>query len=241
MTTSRRDLATIDAELAAEAAKISQQVGQPEARKITIDVNGNFIAPGGLNLGNEIQVCVVDFCSANDYYTAAYDPNNPAPPVCFARGRELADMQPEESSPEPQSDNCKDCPHNQWGSRGNGKACKNTRSLAVVLMDEFNPEDIENAEMYLLAVPPTGLKSFDAAALQASRMFNGPPIKAIMTVRAVKQANYTTMQFASPEANPHYADMLELRDDAFDLISRLPDLSNYKPTPQRRPTQPRGR
>lgn len=230
MNTPRQDLATIEAQLAQEAAKVSAQVGQPEARKIAIDRSGNFIAPGGLNLGAEIEVCVIDFCSANDLYTAAYDPNKPAPPVCFARGREIADMYPEETSPEPQAETCAVCPHNQFGSRGNGKACKNTRNLAVVLMNEFDEDSPEDTPMYLLSVPPTGLKSFDAAALQAARLLNGPPIKGVFTIRAVSGGTYTTLQFSTPQPNPFFADMFALRDKAEEIIGRLPDLTHYVPT-----------
>lgn len=237
MSTQRQDLATIEAQLEAEAAKVSAQVGQPDARKIALDRSGNFIAPGGVNLGTEIEVVVVDFCSANDYYTAAYDANNPKPPVCFARGREIADMYPEEASPEPQSENCAVCPHNQFGSRGNGKACKNTRSLVVALVNEIDDEDPDETPLYLLSVPPTGLKSFDAAALQAVRILNGPPIKAVYTVRAVSGGTYTTMQFSTPAPNPYLAAVFPLRDKAEELLSRLPDLTNYVPT--RQPNQVR--
>lgn len=228
----RQDLATIEAQLAAEAAKVSEQVGQPEARKIALDRSGNFIAPGGVNLGTEIEVCIIDFCSANDYYTSVFNPDKPVPPVCFARGRELADMYPEDSSPEKQSETCAECPHNQFGSRGNGKACKNTRALAVVLTSEIDVDEPEETPIYLLSVPPTGLKSFDAAALQAARVLNGPPIKALFRVRAVSAGTYTTMQFSAPAPNPHYAELFQLRDKAEDIIGRLPDLSNYVPTRQ---------
>lgn len=230
MNTPRQDLATIEAQLAQEAAKVSQQVGQPEARKIALDRSGNFIAPGGVNLGTEIEVAILDFCSANDYYTAAYDPNKPAPPVCFARGREIADMIPEEISPERQAENCAVCPHNQFGSRGNGKACKNTRNLAVILMNEFDPDEPEEATIYLISVPPTGLKSFDAAALQAARILNGPPIKGVFTIRSVSGGTYTTLQFSTPQPNPYLVEMFPLRDAAEEIIGRLPDLTHYVPT-----------
>ena len=233
MSQPRRDLATIDQELAARAAEVSKQVGQPDSKKISVDRNGNFTGAGGLNLGNEITVCVVDFCSANDYYTAAYDPNNPKPPVCFARGRDIADMYPEETAPEPQSELCASCPHNHFGSRGNGKACKNTRNLAVVFADELEGlGEGEVPELHLLSVPPTALKSFDAFALQTARLMNGPPIKALVTIKVVQQGNFNTLQFTTPEPNPHYADVYPLMDAAEGIIGRLPDLTNYVPTRQ---------
>lgn len=242
MNTKRQDLKTIDETLAQEAANVSKYVGQPSTKKISLDRDGNFVAPGGLALGNEIAVCIVDFCSANDYYTAAYDANNPAPPVCFARGREIEDMIPEESAPEPQNAQCGIpnrpgcCPQNEWGSGGgNRKNCKNTRNLAVVLADDLDL-DVEKPELYLMSVPPSALSSFDAMVVQCARMFNSGPIKAIVTVKAIQQGTYTTLQFSMPEINPHYAELFELREAALPIIENLPNLANYRPTPA-----PRGR
>lgn len=224
----RQDLATLDEELAQQAAEIQRQVGQPESKKIAPDRNGNFIAAGGINLGSEIQIAVVDFCSANDFYVDPYDANNPKPPVCFARGYDLADMIPEDVSPEKQSKDCAGCPHNQFGSRGNGKACKNTRLVACVLANELDDPDME-PDLHLLSVPPTALKSFDAAMLQASRMFNATRLKVLLTVSIVAQGQYNTLQFSMPESNTHYGRLAGMRDAAQSLLGRLPDLTNYKP------------
>ena len=239
MNAKRQDLATIDAQLAQEAADVSKYVSQPSTKKISVNKDGNFVAPGDLVLGTEIRVCVVDFCTAHDYYTAGYDPNNPAPPVCFARGREIADMVPEESAPEPQNDHCGVpnkpgcCPQNEWGSGGtNRKACKNMRNLAVVLADDLDL-DVEEPTLYLLSVPPSAIQSFDAAVIQCARMFNSGPIKAIITVKVVTKGTYTTLQFGMPEANPDYVRLFELREKAEPIIENLPNMANYKPTPKR--------
>ncbi len=235
MTTKRQDLATIEAQLEAEAANVSKFVSQPSTKKISLDRDGNFVAPGGLVLGTEIRICVIDFCTAHDFYTASYDPANPAPPVCFARGREIADLYPEESAPEPQSETCATCPQNEWGSGGgNRKACKNTRNLGVVLADDLDLESDEDPDLYLLSVPPSAIKSFDAAVIQCARMFNSGPIKAILTVKATVVNNqYTTLQFMMPEANPDYVRLFELREAVEPIIENLPNMANYKPTPKR--------
>lgn len=231
----RQDLATIEAELAAEAARTAEYVGQPDVKKITVDRDGNFVAAGGEKLGSEITVCVVDYCSANDYYTSQWDPNNPKPPVCFARGRVIAEMVPEEEAPEKQSEACAPCPHNQFGSRGNGKACKNTRNLAVVLAEDIEKlADGDRPDMHLISVSPTALTSFDAMVKQCARLYNGPPIKALVTLKAVSKGTYTTLQFGDTEPNPYFAEVFPLRDAAVDIIGRTPNLDNYVPTPKAR-------
>jgi hypothetical protein len=231
----RQDLATIEAELAAEAARVSDYVGQPDVKKITVDRDGNFVAAGGEKLGNEIHGCIVDFCSANDYYTSAWDPNNPKPPVCFARGRVIADMVPEETSPEPQAESCAVCPHNVFGSRGNGKACKNTRNLAFVLAEDLERlQEGEVPDLHLISVSPTALASFDAMVKQCARLYSGPPIKAIVSIKAVSKGTYTALQFGNTEPNPYFVEVFPLRDAALDIIGKLPNLDNYVPTKGRR-------
>lgn len=231
----KTDLATIEKQLAEEAGTVRGMIGAPEGRKIYIhDETGNFTAPGGLNLGNELRVIVVDFCTAHRYYPEAFNRNAIKPPVCFAFGDVIAEMAPEEEAPEKQADLCKDCWANEWKSAGiagsNAKACKNTRELAIVLADDLEDEELE-AEMFSLTVSPSSIASFDSMINVALRLFNGPPIKAIVTIRAVKVANYWTIQFSAPEPNPYLARVFDLRGaESEALIARIPDLSNYTPT-----------
>lgn len=228
----KTDLAKLDAELAEKAKKLKEQLGGPDTKKITIDQQGNFIAPGGANLGNELNICVVDFCSKNTYYDRPFVPGNPAAPACIAIGREIADMYPEDDSPVKQNDTCKGCPQNEWGSSGtgNGKACKNTRELAITIVDDLEDEDAE-PELMLLSLSPTSIKGFDAAAMQAFRLYNGPPIKAVFTITTEQPAgaNYYVIVWGQPEPNPYLTRVFPYMDQAEDLMSRLPDLSTYEP------------
>lgn len=227
----KTDLAAIEAQLAEKAATLKQQIAPPQGRKVSIDRDGNLVLPGDYNLGPEAKFVVVDFCSANKYYPGAYDPQNVVPPVCFAFGDVIAEMRPEDEAPEPQSDLCKSCDHNQWGSSGRGKACKNTRELAVVLAEELDDPDNE-PELYHLSVSPSSIKYFDAFVSKADALYNGHPIKAIVTVQVKPKANFFEVHFVAPEPNPHLARVFPLMEQAPDLIARTPDLTNYKPTRQ---------
>jgi len=235
-TTKSQQLSIIEKQLEQEANALSNQIGSSESKRITIDGQlGEFVTPEGLALGSEIEFIVIDFLSANRYYTAAYDPNNLAPPVCFAFGKNLADMVPSEASPERQHENCKLCPWNQFGSRGAGKACKNTRELAVLLVGDPEDLDVANDPLYTISVPPTSLKSFDQIATFCKATFNGPPIKAVIKAKVNKVGVYSNIMFTGAEAFPLYADAMARREEAYELISKEPDVSriNERPKPNR--------
>ncbi len=227
----RTDLSAVDQALSNEALNIRNTIASGGAPKISISRAGQFTGPDGLDMGTEIRGVVVDYISANRYYPHVFDAANPLPPVCFSFGKNLNEMAPDELAPEPQADACSTCEMNQWGSKGKGKACKNTRELAFILEEDLEAEE---PKLYLISVPPTAIKSFDAFANLCSRVLSGPPIKAIVTIKAVPQGTYTTMVFADPDNNPNYAEHFALRDEGVALISQLPNLDNYVPSPQAR-------
>lgn len=235
----KTDIAKIEADLAAKAKMLQHQIGSGDSKKITVDQkDGQLIGPGGLALGDELRICVVDFCTTNRYYDRGYDPQNPMPPACMAVGDIIAEMAPEEGVPAPQSDLCRTCWANQWESDlqgGRGKACKNTRDLAVVMVDELEDPDLE-PELFLISCSPTSLKSFDAAAAQAHRLFGGTPIKAVMTVRVKQTANYYNLQFGELEANPYLERVYPLLESTAEMLGHLPDFSNYE-APKKLPIQ----
>lgn len=225
------NIARIEAELAERAKTMSEQIGQPDSRKITVDQKeGRLVGPGGLDLGDEQHIVVVDFCTVNRYYDRPYDGNAPMPPACYAVGDIIKDMVPEDGVPAPQSASCATCWANKWESdaKGRGKACKNSRDLAIVLADELEDPDIDPV-MYVVSCAPTSLKSFDAAAQQSHRMFGGTPIKAIMTMRVKSTENYFNLAFSDPQPNPYLERVFPLLENTADMLGRLPDFSNYQP------------
>lgn len=234
----RTDLSTIDAQLAAESIKEQVSAGGSGPR-LSINNNGRWSTPDGAELDSTISVIVIDFMSKNTWYPHPYQAGNPLPPGCFAIGKVLANMQPCPESPEPQHDTCAGCPHDQWGSSatGKGKACKNARELAVILEEQAG--DLENAEIFIISIPPTSIKFFDGFARTTERVLSGPPIKAIVDISAVQKsgARYFEMQFDNIRANPDYADHFTLREEASVLLEATPDTSNYVPSDQK-PTRP---
>lgn len=226
----KTDLAAIEQQLAARAQNLREQISAPETRQITVNQkDGQLMGPGGLSLGDEVRIIVIDFCTEKRYYDRPYDPANTMPPACMALGDVIKDMVPEDGVPAPQNEACATCWANQWesDSRGKGKACKETRNLMVVLADELEDPDAE-PEPYLVKCSPTSLKSFDAAAVKAQQLFGGTPIKAIMTMQAVASENYYNLRFGNLEANPYLERVFPLMEGAAEFMGRLPDFSGYE-------------
>lgn len=225
-------LALVDNELANEVANLKQQIGQSSSNKIKVTPQGQFLLPDGMDMGDEIQVVVIDFVTRHTFYSGPYNPNNLAPPDCYAIGKTIADLAPENDSPAIQSEKCATCPLNQFGSGANGtsKACKNARSLAVVLVDPENPglAAEPDAPIYTLDLPPTAIKSFDGAVNHVARTLQGPPLKAVLTVTAKPVGTYALISFVDPVPNPDYAAHFARRGEVQDLLYRKPDFSAYE-------------
>lgn len=93
--------------------------------------------------------------ASNVYYAGSYKPGQTQPPDCFSPDGVKPNV------PEPMHPTCKGCPKNQFGSgtSGEGKACKNTRPVFILVK---NPEAEEGEFPYsalpkVLRVPPTSL------------------------------------------------------------------------------------
>lgn len=236
----RTNLATLDEQLSQEAVgDIAKAIAKPSGRKINVK-NKQFILPDGTVLGEVIDVIIVDFISANRYYVNVFNPNNPEPPVCFAFGKDIGAMMPHEEAPEKQSAECARCPMNQWKSDpngGKGKACKNTRELAVILAsDAGDPE----APVYTISVSPTSIKSFDAMYTYVARTMNGPLVKAIVSISTNPNVDYAQLIFSDPVPNEEYATHVARRAEAQDYLFIVPDLSGYIPSGSKKPAARRG-
>lgn len=243
--TTGTSLANIDAELQNEIANIKETIGQSSGNRLKLEVTGDWTLPDGANLGNEIQVVVIDYASRNNFYLTNFDRDNPTPPDCYAMGKKIADMAPEDDSPEKQSDKCGTCPMNQFGSGQNGKskACQNRRYAAVLLVDPENDgaHNEPDAPIYLIDLSPSNIKSFDGAVGMVARSLNGPPIKAILTVVGKNAGTYATATWIDPVPNPDYAQHVARRAEVQDLLYRKPDFAAHEAKQQQqKPARGRG-
>ena len=137
--------------------------------------------------GNRVLVVVLDTLLENIFYTGKFNPEEPSGPACFAFGRDDKDMAPHELAQDKQSEKCMDCPNNQWGTAdtGRGKACRNTRRLALIPAGSFNArgeaEVVEDAEHYntaalaFMKLPVTSVKGYAAFVKSLAGTLKRPP------------------------------------------------------------------
>lgn len=194
------------------------QLGALPSNKISLK-NKEFTLPNG-QTGKELECIILDFAWFMVNYPGVYNANNPQQPNCFAVGRanpDSGDLKPHEDAAEPQHDNCKECPKNEWRSApsGNGKACKNQRRLVVLA-----PDADESSEPMTLYVSPGGLKHFDAYVSRLSAEHKVLPVQVVTRITFDPDQTYPLLRFEM--VGPH--DNINLfwgkRDAAQDLLFR---------------------
>lgn len=142
--------------------------------------------------GNQAAVVIVDAILENVYYEGNYNPDVPQAPTCFAFGRDDSEMEPHASvdtTPEfeRQSEACQGCPMNEFGTAivGRGKACRNTRRLALIPAGSYDArgnldmfDDLEHFQKTPIAfmkLPVTSIKSYATFVKQVSGALRRPP------------------------------------------------------------------
>jgi len=221
-------------ELLKEAQEISKRIAAPSGDRIKVDSHG-FTLPDGTS-GEEMHVVVVDFLSSNVYFDRPYNKDNPSPPACFAIGREPTTLVPSENSPVRQADACAGCPLNQFGTAltGKGKACKNTRLLAVMPLKAVT-EAQEDAPIYILQVPPTSLKVFDKYVSSLAARFKMSPVGVATKITPNKALDYAAPLFdvVRPLQDEEIAFAMSRRSEATERLVAEPDVSTYEAPPKR--------
>lgn len=193
-------------------------------KSIRIGQDKSFTLPDGTKTREPLQLVVVDFVSRNEYYEGAYNKDDIVPPNCFAIHPEPKQLVPSANSPDKQCDDCASCPMNQFNSAptGAGKACKNTRLLAVL-----PPDADEDTEIWTLKVSPTGLKAFDGFVAGVNRTFQLPPIGVVVTVGFSDAKDYPSLEFTDPQPNGNVAEHFGRQEEAREMLMREPDVSSF--------------
>lgn len=197
-------LAKWDEELAREAeaaAKMEENSGGGQFFSVKAGVLTFNDAPVP---GNEMAVVIVDHILENVYYEGEYDAENRAGPSCFAFGRDEKEMAPHDVAVKAgtaQEGPCRECPMNEFGSadKGKGKACKNTRRLALLpagtlkdngrkleLIDD--PEHYATTPVGYMKLAVTSVKGFAAFVKQVAGTLKMPPHGIVTKVRVVSDA-----------------------------------------------------
>ena len=148
---------------------------------------------------NKMGVIVLDSLLENVYFDSEYDPDVIAAPICFAHGRLEKDMKPHElvvAAGQAQSEQCTGCPKNAFGTadKGRGKACRNTRRLALIPAGTLDandkwtpfskPDQFATSVIGFMKLPVTSVKPYSAFVKQLAGVLHRPPF-AIFTKIAV--------------------------------------------------------
>lgn len=209
--------------LRAQAAATSERTAPSTGINIRL-AGKQFAFPDGTKHPGPVDLVIVDFVSRNDFYEGAFDKENVSPPACFAIGANPLKLVPSDNSPSKQADTCAECPMNQFGSNGKGKACKNGRLLAVLPADAK-----EGHPLAILKVSPTGTKSFDGFVKETARAFQMPPVGVVVSVSFDENEDYPKLVFGDAVPNENVADHFARQEEAKELLSQEPDVSNYEP------------
>ena len=113
-----------------------------------------FDMPDGSTL-QTLEAIVVDVRYVNALYVKPYKPGVIETPSCWAISNDANVMVPHADAEKAAAVSCDDCPNNQFGSKGNGKACKNTIRLALL-----QPDATDKSPIFMLDLAPTSTTSF---------------------------------------------------------------------------------
>ncbi|HJY05418.1 MAG TPA: hypothetical protein VJ323_03830, partial [Bryobacteraceae bacterium] len=135
---------------------------------------------------------------------------------------------------------CAACPNNQFGSAGKGKACKNTRLLAVTPISEDGNED---APIWIISVPPTSIKAFDSYVFKLSTKQRTLPIALVTRISLDQDVTYVAPRFEAvrPLDDQELATVFPMREEAMTRLMALPDFSGFDPNAGRGGRNPAGR
>ena len=217
------NIVSIQDALKAQAAGMSDRINPATGNKIRSTQDKKFILPDGTKTADPLEVVILDFVTVHEFYEASFDKDNIVPPGCFAVGTNPKKMFPSANVPNKQCDDCQACPMNQFGSDGNGKACKNGRLLAVL-----PPDADDDTPIWLLQVSPTALKGFDAYVATVTRMTGMPPIAMVATVGFNDSVTYAQLEFTNPQPNENLAAMYARQGEATELLNAERDVSGWK-------------
>jgi len=126
---------------------------------------------------NILECIVIALCTERTYYDKPYDPDSIFPPRCFAQGLDPTGLIPHDNIVEPINPTCNGCEKAEFGTalQGKGPACKTYRKLMIMTSDHLKKDDIEEAEIAVIRIPPTSVKNWSNYANKIASSVGVPP------------------------------------------------------------------
>ena len=173
-----------------------------------------FGMPGGEKLAEFIGV-VLDTNRINAWWEVSYEESGGGDiPDCFSHNG----IDPAPSSGQKQASSCMNCPHNEFGTKGRGKACKNMKRVHVIMPGQSFP--------YRLTLPPTNLEAIDEYIRDLTSA--GKPYQLVVTKFSLKEKTNkdgVAFSYLVPETigyieKPEIADEIQARYHKFKSFMR---------------------
>lgn len=185
---------------------------------------------------NEMVVVILDAIFENVYYEGRFDPDNPAPPTCFAFARDEDELAPHDvivkAGQNQIEDFCVNCEHAQWGTAdtGRGKACSNTRRLAMIPagkfdrngeLEIFDESHFAKTEIGFMKLPVTSVKGYASFVKQVAGSLKRPPFGIITRVEVIPDSKTQFRVMFEPVeklGNDAIEVIMERREEAMSTI-----------------------
>ncbi len=180
-----------------DLATLKSRLAAPSGDKINVE-NKQFKLPSGAT-ADELSVVIVDFVYFNRFFENGYQKGVNATPLCAALNVEPKGMIPFDECIETQSSGCDGCAQNQFGSKGNGKACQNRVLVAVLPADKTL---LETEPLAILDLPPTSIQGFQKYVASVASALQRPPYGVITHVSLDENETYPKYIFGQERPIP---------------------------------------
>ncbi len=200
---------TMQEALAQQREALEGQLSQPLSNKIS--TSGKlFTLPSGESHPGPLRAVILDFVWFLAHYPDSWNPDDPGEPDCWAIGRDTPEsgyLTAHHDVQTPHAVSCATCPNNQWASgKGNAKACKNGRRLALV-----PPDATDATAPATLYLSPTALSRFDLYVKGLTHLHQLLPVQVITEIGFDAKPTYPSLTFSFVEPHDNMEVMWELQ------------------------------
>jgi len=226
-------------------AQMENEAGEDSAR--TGDVAGNLLSIKGgeftyqgADLGDELEVVILNFVSEKAWYDRPWNEDEPSAPACWAQSfGKPSELEVTEDVPVQQCDDCNSCWANEFGSaaNGSGKACTDMRKCALVLADQLGASEDE-VETVILKTPSASIKNFDKFIKGIAKVIKRPSYGVIARISFDDSVDYPKLNFTvvEPINDPaHLQQVMQLREVCTAELEHTYNIEDYVEPPKKNP------
>lgn len=219
------------------AAQVAAQAGKTEggAKKVKFDTS-TFTMPNGAMFQAPLRAVILDFNTQHNLYEKKFKKGEISPIICAALGDNPRAMVPYDSIAEPQNGECNGCWANEFksadGGSGNGKACKQVRTMAIMVEDANGVIDPKGS-IFLMQTNVTANKVFDAFVKSVSSVFQLPPVGVSVSLGIDSSNptwNFVTYDNPTPMADEDIAAFMARQAEARGMLEE--EITVSAPTPE---------